>query len=332
MMQVVAAVLSAAMLAGEGILATRYTFEDVSHCNMCAAEPSGFQALGLRLNRSQGRNPKQTRGVAVTVDRCTNCGLIFPNPTPIPENILDHYSMPADEYWRDNRARPEVNPVAVRRFEKLRALIPSQGTPRGLEIGAGSGARLLAMEGAGFEAHGLEPIPQFLEVAKEVTGIPADRLQLAGIDDAQYPDDFFDFISFSAVLEHLYDPAGSIVKALRWLKPSGLIYAEVPSSRHMMAQLINTLMRLQGTNLVTHTSPMHSPFHLFEFDERSFQEHGRRAGYELADIELEVCTIRHAPAFLHPMLRAYMERTRTGMQMHVALRKHHYTGSDQAAV
>jgi 2-polyprenyl-3-methyl-5-hydroxy-6-metoxy-1,4-benzoquinol methylase len=43
-----------------------------------------------------------------------------------------------------------------------------------------------------------------------------------------FPEAHFDFITFGAVLEHLYDPSMSIHKAMSWLKPSGIMHIEVP--------------------------------------------------------------------------------------------------------
>lgn len=300
---------------------TRYTFEEVVACNMCRAPETQFKTLGLRLNKSQGSNPRAIKGVAVTIDRCQRCGLIFPNPTPVPDSILDHYAMSAEDYWGDACIKPVVGEAALKRMRRLYNMIPGTGRKTALEVGVGSGAAVVVMEEAGFDAYGFEPIPQFLEVAKKVTGVPADRFQLAGIEDADYPPESFDLISFSAVLEHLYDPGGSITKVLKWLKPNGIIYGEVPSSRHLIMRMINVFMRLRGTNLVTNTSPMHTPFHLFEFDEESFRQHGRQSGYVLHDVEYEVCTIRHVPRIAHPLLRFAMKKTGTGLQMHVALRK-----------
>jgi hypothetical protein len=60
------------------------------------------------------------------------------------------------------------------------------------------------------------------------TGIPEDSLALAGVEDAKLPAEHFDFISFGAVLEHLQSPCQAIERAIGWLKPGGIIQAEVP--------------------------------------------------------------------------------------------------------
>ena len=59
-------------------------------------------------------------------------------------------------------------------------------------------------------------------------GINSERLNLGMAEEVEYPNDFFDFITFGAVLEHLYNPAESIERALQWLKPGGVMQIEVP--------------------------------------------------------------------------------------------------------
>jgi predicted SAM-dependent methyltransferase len=141
------------------------------------------------------------------------------------------------------------------------------------------------------------------------------------IEEVDYPAGSFDFITFGAVFEHLYHPAASLEKALKWLKPEGVLHIEVPSSKHFIAKLYNLYYRLRGTNYVTSLSPMHSPFHLYEFDLRSFEELGKKLGFTIEKNLYSVCDIFFIPRLFHPILRWYMKRTNTGMQLTVYLKK-----------
>lgn len=109
--------------------------------------------------------------------------------------------------------------------------------------------------------------------------------------------------------------------ALAWLKPGGIIQLEVPSSRWLIARLVNLYYRLRGTRFVTNISPVHGPYHLYEFGLRSFALHGDRAGYDVAENRYLVCSIPHVPRGVHPPLGWLMERTGTGMQLSAYLRK-----------
>ena len=193
---------------------------------------------------------------------------------------------------------------------------------RALDIGAGLGKAMRTLSAAGFDAVGIEPSAGF---RKHGARPRWDNRRQAGsrrlLRRAEQSEDHFDFVTFGAVLEHLQSPSRALERAVKWLKPGGVIQAEVPSSRWLISRLVNAYYRLCGTPLVTNISPMHVPFHLFEFSPRSFELHGRRAGYEIAEQRSMVCSIPHAPGFLHPPLRWWMGRSGTGIQLGVYLRK-----------
>jgi len=299
--------------------ASTYTFTPVDACNMCGAAPDQFKIMGLRLNRSQGLRPRRVSGIAVSVKKCRRCELVFADPQPMPPNMSDHYGT-AEDYWDPEYFDDEPGYFAGEIAEAKRLLAFRPGM-RALDAGAGIGKAMKAMTARGFDTYGFEPGEDFRAKAISHTGIAADRIALASVESADFPPAHFDFISFGAVLEHLGSPSNAIERALVWLRPGGIIQLEVPSSRHLVPRLVNLYYRLRGTNYVTNISPMHSPFHLFEFGLKSFGEHGRRAGYEIARHGYMVCTIFHFPRIMHPLMRWYMARTGTGMQLSVYLRK-----------
>lgn len=74
-----------------------YTFVPVAECDMCGAAPGKHRMMGLRLNASQGRSPKSASGIAVSVKRCSECGLVFADPRPAPADIGEHYGALAED-------------------------------------------------------------------------------------------------------------------------------------------------------------------------------------------------------------------------------------------
>jgi 2-polyprenyl-3-methyl-5-hydroxy-6-metoxy-1,4-benzoquinol methylase len=296
-----------------------YRFEPAATCDMCSAPESGFAVLGRRLNRSQGARPRRRVGVATTVCRCGRCGLVFANPQPVPPSVNDHYDVPPDEYLNyPDLAAPDG--YFSSELARLEQLMPIREGMRALDIGAGVGLAMTVMARRGFDTHGLEPSRTFHKYAIERGGQAAEKLALASVETADYPDGYFDFVNFGAVLEHFYSPARSLERALRWLKPNGLMFAEVPSAQWLIVRLANLFYRVTGTDYVGNLSPMHAPFHLYEFTLKSFELHGASAGYAVADHRYAVCE-----TYLPPVARAlatqYMKATDTGMQLCVWLRK-----------
>lgn len=297
----------------------KYLFKYIDLCNMCGSSTDKHKILGKRLNRSQGRNPKSLAGITTTVMKCTTCGLIYSNPQPIPEDISDHYGIPPEGYWKAEYFKNDLN-YFNQEISTLKKLIKLPTEPKSLDIGAGLGKAMIALKNAGFDSYGLEPSEPFYQRAITDFKIDPKNLQLGAVENVQYPDNYFDFITFGAVLEHLYDPSASIKKALKWLKAGGLIHIEVPSSKWVVNKIINFYYRLKGADYVGNISPMHPPFHLFEFDRKSFIIHAQQNGYEVVFHEYYVCQT-FLPKILDPILKPYMKATNQGMQLCVWLKK-----------
>lgn len=286
---------------------------------MCGSPSMGHKVLGRRLNRAQGREPRTEVGIATTIKRCNSCGLIYCDPLPIPLDLQDHYGVPPEEYWKEEYFTLHDG-YLKEELSVAKLLLPARGQQRSLDVGAGIGKSMLAMAGAGFDAHGFEPSKPFYERAIKRMGIRPERLQLGRIEEVQYPSDHFDLISFGAVLEHLYDPSTAIVKAMGWLKPGGVVHVEVPSAHWLVNRILNLYYRLRGTDFVANLSPMHEPFHLYEFTLRAFQLHAQQHGYQIALHRFYVCQT-FMPRILGAMLKPIMLRTDTGMQLSIWLRK-----------
>lgn len=307
----------------------RYDFIPVSECEMCGSPM--HRPLGIRLNRTQWPRPRKVTGIAVGVKKCLDCELIFSDPRPKPANLADHYGIPPESYWTHPAHWEVSDTYFAKEIAEAKQLLGFRPGMKALDVGAGMGKAMTAMTRSGFDVYGIELSEPFRLNAIKRMGIPEGRLQHAGIEEAEFSPGTFDFITFGAVLEHLQEPGSAIEKALVWLKPGGVIQAEVPSSRHLMSKLLNIFFALNGVNYVTNLSPMHSPFHLYEFGLASFQKHGQRIGYEVALHRYEVWSIYHVPRFLHPLFHWYMERTNTGMQLTVWLRKKAWEGAPSGA-
>jgi len=296
-----------------------YRFEAGDACVMCGGREA--TTLGRRLNRHQGIRPRGKHGVATTVVRCCGCGLVYSDPRPVPETLEQHYDLPPEEYWHAAARAGYFEPGPDHFSEQIaafRRLWTGSGTPRALDVGAGIGKTMMALERSGFETSGIEPSPAFFQRAI-TRGIDRDRLRPAAIETAQFEPNSFDFVSFGAVLEHLHDPAGALEKTIGWTARGGLIYVEVPSANWLMARVLNAFYRVQGLESVTNLSPMHPPFHLYEFTLEAFRRHGWRAGYEVISHEFFVCQT-YLPRPVARVAERIMTTTNTGMMLLVWLR------------
>ncbi|MBK7298015.1 MAG: class I SAM-dependent methyltransferase [Flavobacteriales bacterium] len=300
-------------------LGPRYSFKSIKTCNMCGSGPEQHDLMGQRLNGSQGSRPWKKKGVTTSVQKCKRCKLIFSDPMPIPLDLQDHYGVPPENYWVDGYFKVEENYFG-HNLNRFRSLMEFKPGMTALDVGAGIGKAMIALNKAGFDTYGFEPSEPFRSRAIERMGIDPDRIQLGDIESIEYPEGKFDLISFGAVLEHLYDPSFCLGKAMRWLKPGGLVQIEVPSSQWLIHRLINASYAIRGSNYVANLSSMHPPYHLHEFGVKSFEENGKVNGYGIAFHEFYICQT-FMPSILDGPLKCIMRRSGTGMQLSIWLRK-----------
>jgi 2-polyprenyl-3-methyl-5-hydroxy-6-metoxy-1,4-benzoquinol methylase len=298
----------------------RYTFKSVTECEMCGDKIDGHKVIGQRLNKSQGFRPRSKSGISVSVKRCKKCGLVYSDPQPIPSSIQDHYGIPPESYWDEAYFNWDES-YFLPQINTAKSLIGFRPGMKALDIGSGIGKGVVALGKAGFDAYGLEPSETFYKKSIESTKISPDKLKLASIEDAVYEENFFDFISMKAVVEHLYTPSASIESVVRWIKPGGVIYIEVPSADYFITNFIDVYFKAIGTTYTSHISPMHEPYHLFEFSLKSFSENANLKNYDVVRCDYDVCEIPFFPKVLHPLMRMYMKATNSGMDIQVWLKK-----------
>ena len=199
---------------------TGYPYEGApAACNLCGCRDAVTVA-------ETDRRLKTLRSIA-----CTQCGLIRTDPMPTPDELAEYY---ASAYRADYQLafaggppRHHLNRSA--REAKFRADLLAPKLKAGaqlLDFGSGSGEFLAEAKSRGCEVIGVEPGRDYATYARTHHGVEV-------LDEAEDPNRFpaghFDVISTHHVLEHLRNPAETMERLARWLKPDGILYAAVPN-------------------------------------------------------------------------------------------------------
>lgn len=229
-------------------------------CPIC--ETSRLQRLGRR----GGGAHRSNIGVECEIWRCSQCGLIFPNPMPIPLNGFEqHYGVEADEYF-DNHQLETKNLSALGMLAQAEALVGGQG--RLLDVGVGRGELLRAAHVANWDVTGIEPSSRFASYAEKLSGV---RIHHQPLEECAFPDESFDCVVLGAVLEHLYNPDETIGEISRILRRGGAVFIDVPNEDGLYFKVGNLYHRLCGRDWVVNVAPTFSPYHVFGFSPRSLR-------------------------------------------------------------
>jgi SAM-dependent methyltransferase len=139
----------------------------------------------------------------------------------------------------------------------LRKIAP---TGRFLDVGCATGFFLQGIrQNSDWEVHGVEFSPEAAAYARSELGL---AVMAGDLQEAAYPDGFFDFVHVNNVLEHVLDPAGLLNECRRILRPGGRLFLAVPNGVNDSRPLIDYH---RGTG-----APAFSPSgHIFFFPART---------------------------------------------------------------
>jgi SAM-dependent methyltransferase len=102
-----------------------------------------------------------------------------------------------------------------------------------LDVGCGSGDRLLVMKEAGLEPAGVEITPA-ADYARDRLGLDVRR---GTLEEAAFDAGAFRAVTLHNVLEHVHDPRSLLAEARRVLAPDGWLVVQVPNAASGQARL-----------------------------------------------------------------------------------------------
>lgn len=186
----------------------------------------------------------------------------------------------------------QLHPGKVKYLDYLVALLRNHGisSGRALDVGAGYGFFLAALEKAGYEAHGIEVSAHAVEQARRRTR--AMVVQQGAEEPFPFPDDHFDAITLLDVIEHLQDYGATLASCRRCLRPGGKLFA-ITLNAHSLAR------PLLGKRWAWYQDPTH----VHMFTARMLREGLERAGLKVETIATEsnFCSVGEGTKFLKPL-------------------------------
>lgn len=206
-------------------------------------------------------------GGVYSVVFCKACGLGRSDPFLDEESLKRIYS---STYREDDSTRffaPLEKLVRILRVRRCKEVerFAKKGTI--LDVGCGRGDFLALMKDRGWMVSGLDLDKRIAGHGRK-TGMD---LRHGGLEDARFPDNSFDAVTFWHVFEHLRNPYWALKECYRILRPDGLLVVAVPNIDSWQA-------RLTGKGWF-HLDP---PFHLYHYSSKNLAGLLRKAGFEVS--------------------------------------------------
>jgi SAM-dependent methyltransferase len=182
--------------------------------------------------------------------RCASCALVQMNPQPVKDEITARYSNKFGEDYLSYELENETSFLKLQRlamedsrFFKLEESLFSrdrdEGSPSVLDIGCATGALLDFLRGRGWRVTGVEISPSAGYAQKErhldVRNLP--------LEECGFPDNSFDIVLASHLIEHLNAPRSFLTETYRVLKNGGRVFITTPNISGFQARLFGPRWR-----------------------------------------------------------------------------------------
>ena len=213
---------------------------------------------------------KQRIGNERSVLRCSQCSTEFLFPQLDDEALQQLYSESYYAAWglkgdADNEATRQMKLATFGRHLNLLSRLGKQG--RLLDVGCATGYLLEAAQAHGWVPHGVEYAAWAAGIAQKKFG--QEAIFNGTLEQCHFPENFFDAIVMSDLIEHVRSPQETLLKASRLLREDGLLLIVTPDT----ASISHHLMGKRWTH--------YKPEHFFYFNRRSFQYLASKCGWEI---------------------------------------------------
>jgi 2-polyprenyl-3-methyl-5-hydroxy-6-metoxy-1,4-benzoquinol methylase len=184
--------------------------------------------------------------------KCENCGLVQRNPQPDKNEILARYSSTYGNDYLSYELKNEAAFLTLQQlalkdagFSKLEKTLfatvekSRAESPSILDIGCATGALIASLRDKGWRVTGVEISPSAIYAKNErkldVRNIP--------LEENNFPDNSFDVILASHLIEHLNEPKIFLEETYRILKNNGSLFITTPDISGFQSLLFGSRWR-----------------------------------------------------------------------------------------
>lgn len=263
-----------------------WTFED-RPCAICGSR--GTVGLGKRVSRHYDLPP----ALQATVVRCLECGLVYPNPLPIPDPAQTQTNYGDSSAYFPHSI--DANPERTRFYDRIVGEVEARagGPGRLLDYGCGRGELLKVAASRGWDPTGVDQSAVFVSEARRFSG---QRVLCGDATLSELEPGSFDAVTLVSVIQHVAAPLPTMTALARLLRPGGVVFIETMNHESLLYLLGDAFYRVQGKRVTTHLSPTFPSFELYGFSERALRRLLANAGLEVETVRMRGGVSKTMPA------------------------------------
>lgn len=217
----------------------------IINCNICGQNNTEV----LFKSRDKRTNTKDE--TLFSVVRCKNCGLVYVNPQPSYEELKEFYG---ENYFGIQNSNISgrgrffkflqliknktlgSNSLPNSKFYRYKNKIFQQTSGNFLDVGCATGVQNISLmkEFSQWKFYGVEPDEVAFRKAAKIENFLVQR---GFLENAYYPNKFFDIILIHQTLEHTPDPKKILAECRRILKDDGRLIIAVPNFESLSSKI-----------------------------------------------------------------------------------------------
>lgn len=244
--------------------------EKVKKCDLCGSQKNEIFLDALDRNYQTGK---------FKYIRCCLCKLVWLSPRPTAGVLGKYYPNVYRAYLVSEKIssfKKQIRQIIYGSSLLSRIFIKDQlffWKKKGkiLDVGTGNGKYLEILRGWGYDSYGLELSPAVVRVAKK-NGIK--NIEQGVLLTSKYPNNSFDVIRFSHVMEHVRSPKKELIKTNKLLKKGGKVVIIIPNLRSVFFTIFRSFWY-----------PLDPPRHFYHFTPKIIKKYLKLSGFK--DIEIK---------------------------------------------
>ncbi len=183
--------------------------------------------------------------------QCRQCGLVYADPRPDDDDVLDLYTAVEDPLYVLERSGRLL--TFEHHLKPMEAFTGPANGRRLLDVGAYTGVFVEIAAKHGWDAWGVEPGTWAVEQARS-RGL---QMVLGTLEDADFEPESYSVVTMWDVIEHVADPFATLRAAWRTLEPGGYLVVHTMDLNSLFARLMGRrwpwFMEMHLTYFTRHT-------------------------------------------------------------------------------